>query len=274
MRHVDATPRKRARAVRRGFPAAATSRVKARELGAAHQAPTRLAQVWARLAARDWRAELRHGWHLVLAATASSIAWWLFLWGDGERSAALHGDRHVLASRQAIRAALHWDDAVSTLEHALTGVSLGLVGFCLLQCYYFVVGTPINNTTPTPRWLQRVLGGGATAAAALIAWRTTYGDTGVWVVSAVILVVGWSLAHPDRLRRLAFAAPGYFIALVGGLMWLNFDLSWKLQHRTATHDSLGVVLLHLLASGGALLIVSLVVGAITRRCRALRPVGS
>ncbi|MCM2552714.1 hypothetical protein [Burkholderia glumae] len=238
------------------------------------QATMRLTGIGKRLAARDWRAALRHGWHLLLAATALSLAWWLFLWADGERSAALHGDLHVLAARQAIRAALHWDDAVSTLEHALTGVSLGLVGVGTLQFYYFVVGTPITNTTPTPRWLQLVLGGVVTGAAALIAWRVIYGDTGVWVVGAVILVVGWSLAHPDRLRRLAFAAPGYFIALVGGLMWLNFDLSWKLQHRTTSHDSLGVVLLHLLASGGTLLIVSLGAGAITRRCRALRPVGS
>ncbi|MCQ0034136.1 hypothetical protein [Burkholderia glumae] len=272
MKHVDRTPSDRARGGRRRDIAAADGG--AREVAPARQAPTHLARIGKRLAARDWRAALRHGWHLVLAATALSVAWWLFLWGDGERSAALHGDRHVLAVRQAIRAALHWDDAVSTLEHALTGVSLGLVGVGILQFYYFVVGTPITNPTPTPRWLQLVLGGVVTGAAALIAWRVIYGDTGVLVVGAVILVVGWSLAYPDRLRGLAFAAPGYVIALVSGLMWLNFDLSWKLQRRTATHDSIGVVLLHLLASGGTLLIVSLVAGAVTRRCRTLRPVGS
>ncbi|WP_186233643.1 hypothetical protein [Burkholderia gladioli] len=273
MRRVNRPPSERARSDRRRDIAAAAGGG-AREVAPARRLPMRLARIGQRLAARDWLAALRHGWHLVLAATALSVAWWLYLWGDDERSAALHGDRHVRAVRQAIRAALHWNDAVSTLEHALTGVSLGLVGIGILQFYYFVVGTPITHATPTPRWQQRVLGGGATAAAALIAWRVIYGDTGVWVVGAVILVVGWSLAQPERLRRLAFAAPGYVIALVGGLMWLNFDLSWKLQQRTATHDSLGVVLLHLLASGGTLLIVSLVAGAITRRCRALRPVGS
>lgn len=272
MRHVDRPPSARGRRSRGPDIAAADGG--AREVAPARHAPTRLARIGKRLAARDWRAALRHGWHLLLAATALSLAWWLFLWADGERSAALHGDRHVLAARQAIRAALHWNDAVSTLEHALTGVSLGLVGLGTQQCYDFVVGTPITNTTPTPRWLQRVLGGVVTGAAALIAWRVIYGDTGVWVVGAAILVVGWSLAQPERLRRLVFAAPGCFIVLVGGLMWLNFDLSWKLQHRTATRDSLGVVLVHLLASGGTLLIVSLVAGAITRRCRALRPVGS
>lgn len=271
MRQGNRTPGERAR---RGRDIAADAGLGAPEVAPARLAPACLARLGRRLAARDWRAALRHGWHLVLATTAFSVAWWLFLWGDGERSAALHGDRHVLAVRQAIRAALHWDDAVSTLEHALTGVSLGLVGVGVLQFYNFVVGTPITNTTPTRRWLQLVLGAVVTAAAALIAWRVIYGDTGLLVVAAVILVVGWCLAQPERLRRLAFAAPGYFIALVGGLMWLNFDLSWKLQHRITTHDSLGVVLLHLLASGGTLLIMSLVAGAITQRCRALRPIGS
>ncbi|WP_186075374.1 hypothetical protein [Burkholderia gladioli] len=76
------------------------------------------------------------------------------------------------------------------------------------------------------------------------------------------------------ISRLALVTPARFIALTGGLLWLKFDRAWKLAQWRTTHDSAGIVLLHLLASGGTMLIVSLVAGAITRRCRALRPVGS
>lgn len=54
----------------------------------------------------------------------------------------------------------------------------------------------------------------------------------------------------------------------------------SMSHRTpssqwrTTHDSAGIVLLHLLASGATLLGVSAAMGWLTRRVSALRPAGA
>jgi hypothetical protein len=58
---------------------------------------------------------------------------------------------------------------------------------------------------------------------------------------AVLLAASWSLMWPDRLQRLALATPARFIALTGGLLWLKFDLAWKLAQWPTTHDSAGTV---------------------------------
>ena len=102
----------------------------------------------------------------------------------------------------------------------------------------------------------------------------TYGHTGPLVVPVGLLVIAWWLVRPDHLTRLALGAPGRFIALVGGLAWLNFDLGWKLKQWPTTHDPFGVVLAHLLASAGMLIVCGAGVGAVVRRFSWLRTAGT
>lgn len=225
-----------------------------------------------RVAAPDVPGKLRVGWHLVLASAALSLGWWLFLWGNRERAAALAGDREVLAVRHAIREALHFADAVSVLEHALSGIGMAAVGVGALQFYYyFVCLLPRDNRPLFPRWGRALLFVLIASAAATLLWPLTYGQTGPLVVPVGLLVIAWWLARPDQFNRFALDAPGGLIALVGGVAWLNFDLGWKLQQWSTTDDTLGVVLEHLLASGATLIACCVVVGAAARRCAWLRP---
>ncbi|WP_186149926.1 hypothetical protein [Burkholderia gladioli] len=215
---------------------------------------------------------------MLMAATAVCVAWGLHQWADGLRGAALRGDVRVRAAREAFRSALHWRDSVSVLEHALGGIGMALVGFAALQLFYFVesrAGGAVGGTDrPTPWPIRVLLGAPVAAGAAAVAGYGAYGRTGPLVVTAVLLAAGWSLMWPDRLQRLALVTPARFIALTGGLLWLKFDLAWKLAQWSTTHDSAGIVLLHLLAGGTTLLGVSAAMGWLTRRGGALRPAGA
>ncbi|UEP32132.1 MULTISPECIES: hypothetical protein [unclassified Burkholderia] len=88
------------------------------------------------------------------------------------------------------------------------------------------------------------------------------------------MAYGWWLGRPDHWSHLALRVPGAFIALIGGLVWLNFDLAWKVSEWPTTHDTFAVVLAHLLASGATLITCSIAVGAAVRRVSWLRPAGT
>ncbi|WP_186144383.1 hypothetical protein [Burkholderia gladioli] len=147
-----------------------------------------------------------------------------------------------------------------------------------LQLFYFVesrAGGAVGGADRPTSWPIRVLLGAPVAAgAAAVAGYGAYGRTGPLVVMAVLLSASWSLMWPDRLQRLALATPARFIALTGGLLWLKFDLAWKLAQWPTTHDSAGIVLLRLLAGGTTLLGVSAAMGWLIRRGSALRPAGA
>ncbi|KVR85608.1 hypothetical protein [Burkholderia vietnamiensis] len=226
-----------------------------------------------RVATADWRGNARRSRHLILAIAAFWFGWWLFEWGNWERAAARAGDSQVLAVRHAIRETLQFVDAVSVLEHALSGIGMAAFGMAVLQIYYFAYHPAGENGSRFPRWGRALLFILIASVAATFAWPMTYGHTGPLVVPVGLLVIGWWLARPDHLSRLAFDAPGRFIALVGGLAWLNFDLGWKLQQWPTTHDTFGVVLGHLLASAGTLIACSAGVGAAVRRFSWLRTAG-
>ncbi|MBY8608171.1 hypothetical protein K7N18_25425 [Burkholderia arboris] len=224
-----------------------------------------------RLAIADWKSKVRAARHLLVAIAAFSLGWWLFAWGNWERAAARGGDGHVLAVRRAIRTALHWDHAVSVLEHALSGIGMAAVGIAILQVYYFAYQPSRDDAPSLPRWGRILLFILIASVAAALAWPLTYGGTGPLVIPVGVFVIGWWLARPDHLTQLALGAPGAFISLIGGLTWLNFDLAWKLHQWTTTHDTLGVVLAHLLASSVTLIACSVVIGAVVRRYAWLRP---
>jgi hypothetical protein len=70
------------------------------------------------------------------------------------RSAAHEGNATVRAARAAVRAFFHWRDAVSVLEHAVSGLGMALVGVAVLQLYYFTIEpAEVADGTP-PRWLR------------------------------------------------------------------------------------------------------------------------
>lgn len=227
-----------------------------------------------RLATVPWRRHGRAARHLMLGFGLFTLGWWLFEWGNHERAAARAGDPQVIAARHAIRVALHAADAVSLLEHALSGIGMAVVGVGILQVYYFIWQPVRAGASLGPRWARALLATLACAGAAAFAWRLTYGHTGWLVVPPGLLAIAWALARPDQLAHVAIDRPGAFIALAGGLVWLNFDLGWKVQQWPATHDTLGIVCAHLLASGATLVVCGLMTGALIRRCAALRPVGA
>ncbi|HIE5945812.1 TPA: hypothetical protein ACXN34_007888 [Burkholderia cepacia] len=224
-----------------------------------------------RIAAADLPGKLRAGWHLVLTAAAFSLGWRLFLWGNWERAAARAGDPHVLAVRRAIREALKFADAVSVLEHALSGIGMAAVGVGALQFYYYVFCATRGSEPGFPRWGKILLFVLIASAAVTFTWSLIYGRTGPLVVPAGLFVIGWWLARPDHWSHLALRVPGAFIALIGGLVWLNFDLAWKVSEWPTTHDTVAVVLAHLLASAATLITCSIAAGAAVRRCAWLRP---
>ncbi|KVT75700.1 hypothetical protein WT25_02085 [Burkholderia territorii] len=224
-----------------------------------------------RIAAADLPGNLRAGWHLVLTVAALSLGWRLYLWGDWERAAARAGDPDVLAVRRAIREALQFTDAVSVLEHALSGIGMAAVGVAALQFYYYVVCATRGSEPGFPRWGRVLLFVLIASTAVTLTWSLIYGRTGPLVVPAGLVVIGWGLARPGQFNRLALGRPGTFTALIGGLVWLNFDLAWKVSEWPTTHDTLGVVLAHLLASAGTLITCSIAVGAAVRRVCWLRP---
>lgn len=221
-----------------------------------------------------WCLNRRAVWHMVLACVASCFGWWLFQWGDQERAAALAGDPQVLAARHAIRAALHWGDAVPVLEHALSGTGMAVAGVTVLQLYYTVCQPPRPDEPGLSRRSRILLPVCIGAAVAALAWWLRYGYTGWLVIPVDLSAIGWAFARPGRLRRLALDAPGTFIALAGGLPWLNFELAWKLYRWPASHEALTVIVTQLLASSVALVACSFLAGAVIRRCAALRPAGA
>ncbi|RQY49120.1 hypothetical protein DF112_23975 [Burkholderia stagnalis] len=195
-------------------------------------------------------------------------------WGEWERAAARAGDREVVAGRHAIRATLHWADAVSVLEHALSGVGFALAGVVLLQLFYFAYWPHTPQASETPRWLRWICIVLAAAVAVALVLRFAYLGTGTAMAVLTALSVAALLEHHARVARIARTAPQWFIGIAGAAVWCNFDLAWKVSAWATTHDSLGVVLAQLLASGGVLLICSALAGALIRCCAWLRPAGA
>ncbi|RQR52622.1 hypothetical protein DIE18_31260 [Burkholderia sp. Bp9125] len=198
----------------------------------------------------------------------------MFQWGEWERAAARAGDREVCAGRQAIRAALHWPDAVSVLEHALSGIGFALAGVVLLQLFYFAYWPHTPQPIETPRWLRWICIVLAAAIAVAVVWRFAYLGTGTAMAVLTALAVAALLEHHACVARIARTAPQWLIGIAGAAVWSNFDLAWKVSAWPTTHDSLGVVLAQLLASSGVLLICSALAGALIRRCAWLRPAGA
>ncbi|KVD85830.1 hypothetical protein WI90_26250 [Burkholderia ubonensis] len=215
------------------------------------------------------------GWrHLMLSALLFTVTSQLYDAAMGVRHAAKLGDPAARATRAAVRAFFGRPDAVSVLEHALSGVGFALVGAALLQFFYFVYWPQTPQAIETPRWLRRTCICMAAVVAITLVLRVAYVGTGTGMALLTALAVAALLEHHARVAHVACTAPQWFIGLAGAGVWCNFDLAWKISEWPTTHDTLGVVLAHLLASSGVLLIGSAVAGVLIRRCAWLRPAGA
>ncbi|KVW79755.1 MULTISPECIES: hypothetical protein [Burkholderia] len=215
------------------------------------------------------------GWrHLMLSALLFTVTAQLYDAAMGGRRAAKLGDPAIRAKRAAVRAFLHHFDAVSVLEHALSGVGYALVGAALLQLFYFVYWPQTPQAVETPRWLRSVWIVVAAATAVVMILRVAYVGTGTAMAILTALGVAALLVRHARVAGVARSAPQWFIGIAGAAVWCNFDLAWKVSEWPTTHDTLGVVLAHLFASGATLIICSVAGGAVVRWCAWLRPVGT
>jgi hypothetical protein len=106
----------------------------------------------------DWLHARRVLRHLLLAVASLTAAGLLFQWGEDGRRAATQGDLDVRAMRAAVRAFFHWHDAVSVLEHALSGLGMALVGATILQLFY--ASDPGPNSVPVSAGNFRLFGVG------------------------------------------------------------------------------------------------------------------
>ncbi|CAG9243163.1 Putative membrane protein [Burkholderia diffusa] len=225
-------------------------------------------------ASADGRTVLQLMRHLVLCGLSIALASVLNRWAQHARNAAQRGDPAVRAARAAVRSLLHHRDAVSFLEHALSGVGMACAGVAALQFYYFVDQLVRAGDLDPRSWRWRALPHAFVAAGiGALASLHAYGRTGSAAVVVAGLVVGVLLVWPDAVRRGALTTPAWFIGIVSALVWLQFDVAWKISAWPTTHDTAGVVFAHLLASGATLVGCSAAAGLVVRRVAWLRPAG-
>ncbi|WP_186237678.1 hypothetical protein [Burkholderia gladioli] len=213
---------------------------------------------------RDWR-------HLAIALLAISIAAILRAIGLRLRIAALHGDPVVRAGRAAVNQFFHSQNAVSCLEHMVSGFGIALVGFAVLQLVYFgISGVPRAVVEPKSipiglRWT--VIAVVAPLAAWLVAQFAYHGTTLV-IAAATLIAVPLCLVYHERLEQMAIAAPQRMTALAAAPLWLIAELAWKVSRWTMA-ESHWVVAAQLTGSLLILLATSAGAGALVRRFRCL-----
>lgn len=186
------------------------------------------------------------------------------------RGAAHHGDPAVRAGRAAFNQFFHSRHAVSCAEHMVSGFGMALVGFAVLQLLYFAMSARRNvASAPKPvsaGWRWTIMAFVATSAAALMTQIAYNGTAWVIAVLTVIAVLLCTTYH-ERLEQMAIAAPQRLTALGAGLLWLNYELVWKVTRWTTSPTGHGVVVAELAGSLLILLATSAGAGALIRRFR-------
>lgn len=224
-----------------------------------------------RVSIPNWPRKRRALRHLMLSLLPGFLSLDLYSRGMAERHAAERGDPAVLAARAAVRAFFHHRDATSVLEHAVTGLGLALIGLAILQIYYFVDEWPGAKDVKVSLWARVVGSIVAGGPIATIAWTVAYPGYRPYAALVAMLAVCAVLNGERHVRWIARETPSRFVGLAGGLIWMNFDLAWKLYQWPTTHDPAGVVLIHLLASIGGLVVCGAAFGALLRRFDWLQP---
>jgi len=145
------------------------------------------------------------------------------------------------------------------------------MGLFVVQFYYFVLEMPGADDAPVPLWLRVVGTIGVGVPLASLAGKLAYPGAAPYVALLTLVSVGAMLNCDRAARRLALFTPGLFIGLVGGLIWANFELAWKISQWPTTRDSASVIFAHLATSLIALIVCSVAFGATVRRFHWLQP---
>ncbi|KVM59760.1 hypothetical protein WJ59_31355 [Burkholderia gladioli] len=214
----------------------------------------------------------RMDWHhLAVALLAILIAAILTAVGLRLRIAALRGDSAVRAGRAAVNQFFHSQNAVSCLEHMVSGFGMALIGFAVLQLAYFdISGVPRAVVEPksVPTGLRWTV---IAVVALLAAWSVAqyaYHGTTLVIAAATLIAVPLCLVYHERLKQMAIAVPQRMIALAAAPLWLIAELAWKVSRWTMA-ESHWVVAAQLTGSLLVLLATSAGAGALVRRFRCL-----
>ncbi|KUZ97528.1 hypothetical protein WI40_14725 [Burkholderia ubonensis] len=210
-------------------------------------------------------------WHILVAIAIFAVVAVLENKGNGLRHAAMLGDPEARRLRAKVVKALGHGDALSVLEHAMTGFGAALLGIVVLQLFYVKLvtenGRPIE---PLGRagWVGALMVAGTVGFGA---GKVMYPGTEVLVGALVAIVVLAVFAFPHQWRHLAEYAPQWIIGLAGGVMWVAGDVAWKIHHAPVTHDPPEIVAAHLMGGVVTLVVTSWALGKLIRRTRWLSP---
>ncbi|MDF3084381.1 hypothetical protein [Burkholderia sola] len=186
------------------------------------------------------------------------------------RTAAQHGDPVARAGREWVRALVGHRDALSVLEHAMTGFGAAVLGVVALQLYYaqLAVETRRRTVGPLGRAIALLVAGTVGIGMAQLSHTGTQIMIGVFMAGAVWV----TFIFRDLWRRLAWEAPRWNIGWVGGVVWVFDDVAWKIYHASATRDPPAIVVAQLVAGLMLLVVTSWAVGRLTQRIRWLQPI--
>ncbi|HEM7880096.1 TPA: hypothetical protein U2L31_006546 [Burkholderia contaminans] len=223
------------------------------------------------LATADGRRSLRAVWHVLLAIAFFALVAVLEHKGNAWRHAAMQGDLEARRTRAMVAKGLGHSDALSVLEHAMTGFGAALLGVVVLQLLYVkLVAENGRPAEPLGRagWVGALMVAGTVGGGA---GKVMYPNTEVMVGALVAAVVLALFALPNVWRRLAWDAPQWIIGVAGGVMWVAGDVAWKIHHAPVTRDPPAVVTAHLVGGLILLVVTSWAVGKLTRRTQWLSP---
>lgn len=233
---------------------------------------TLIARLRRRLAASDARGWPRAGWHVLLAIAIFMFIATLEDRGMAWRRAAQHGDPEARHLRRVVAQALHHVDALSVLEHAMTGFGTAVIGVVALQLYYAKLALEVSHEPqpvgPFGRAVALLVAGAVGVGMGNVSYAGTRIMVGVIVASAV-----WgTFVFRDAWCRLAWSDPQWNIGWVGGVMWVVVDVVWKIYHAAVTRDSWVIVTAQLVAGFVLLVVTAWAAGRLMRRMGGLRPI--
>ncbi|WP_175907390.1 MULTISPECIES: hypothetical protein [Burkholderia] len=223
-----------------------------------------------RLTAVDGRRYWRAGWHILLAGALFALIDVLEGRGIAWRTAAQHGDPVARAGREWVRTFVGHRDALSVLEHAMTGFGAALLGVVALQLYYaqLAVETRRRTVGPLGRAIALLVAGTLGIGMGQVSHTGTQIRIGVFMAGAVWV----TFVFRDLWRQLACDAPQWNIGWVGGVVWVFDDVAWKMYHASVTRDPPAIVVAQLAAGLVLLVLTCWAVGWLTRRIRWLHPI--
>lgn len=168
-----------------------------------------------RLTAVDGRRYWRAGWHILLAGALFALIDVLEGRGIAWRTAAQHGDPVARAGREWVRTFVGHRDALSVLEHAMTGFGAALLGVVALQLYYaqLAVETRRRTVGPLGRAIALLVAGTLGIGMGQVSHTGTQIRIGVFMAGAVWV----TFVFRDLWRQLACDAPQWNIGWVGGV---------------------------------------------------------